>query len=215
MIQAALFDLDGTLADTAPDLGNALNRLRQAHGLLPLPLQTIRPFASHGARGLLEVGFGLRPENESFIVMRDELLNYYEERLCEDTVLFPGTDQLLDELDQRKLAWGIVTNKATRFTKPLVAQLGLCERAGCVVSGDTCARSKPYPDPLLHASDVIKIPPEYCVYVGDAERDIQAGIAAGMQTVIARYGYIKPDETPLLWKADSIIDSPQELLHRL
>jgi phosphoglycolate phosphatase len=215
MIKAILFDLDGTLADTAPDLGNALNRQLQLHGLPILPLEVIRPHASHGARGLLKIGFNLKPEDEKFIAMRDEFLNLYAERLCHDTTLFPGTLEVLAELEKQALPWGIVTNKVARFTLPLLEQLQIRHRAACVISGDTCSKSKPHPDPLLEASRCLAIEPEYCVYVGDAARDIEAGLAAGMHTVVAKYGYLGDEEDPIKWNADAMIETPYQLIEYL
>ena len=210
--RAVYFDLDGTLADTAPDLGAALNAQRARHGLAPLDLAVIRPHASHGTRGLLWVGFGLTPEQPGFAAMRAEYLAIYEEHLCVATCLFPGVPELLDALEARGVAWGVVTNKPARFTDPLLERLGLTGRAGCAVSGDTCARAKPHPDSLLHAAALAGLSPADCVYVGDAERDVQAALAAGMRAVVARYGYIAVTERPQDWGAHADIDAPMELL---
>lgn len=212
MIKAVLFDLDGTLADTAPDLGYALNRQRKLHQLPELPLERIRPYASHGARGLLKLGFNLAPTDETFILMRDEFLNLYSERLCHDTTLFPGTDELLIEIESRGLLWGVVTNKAQRFTLPLLQQLRLHQRAACIISGDTCSKSKPHPDPLLEASKQLAIAPQHCIYVGDAARDIEAALAAGMRPIVAKYGYLGEEDDPIKWNADAMIETPSELL---
>ena len=159
MIQGILFDLDGTLADTAPDLGYALNTLLLRYGRDPVTLERIRPRASQGARGLLDVGFGVQPGDPYFEELRDEFLQLYRDNLCRHTVLFEGIPQLLSTLEARGLPWGIVTNKLARFTDPLVAQLGLAERAACVVSGDTYAKPKPYPDPLLGAAREMELTP--------------------------------------------------------
>lgn len=215
MTRAVLFDLDGTLADTAPDLGFALNRQREHHGLPPLPLEAIRPHASHGARGLLEAGFGLFPGDPEFIAFRDEFLDLYAERLCQDTRLFPGMEALLAALESDGIPWGIVTNKSTRLTEPLLASLALRERAACIVCGDTCARAKPHPDPLLEASRMLAIPPAACVYLGDDRRDMEAGLAAGMRVAVAGYGYLGVDSDPVAWGAHFRIESPQELLAHL
>ncbi|MBC7944810.1 MAG: phosphoglycolate phosphatase, partial [Burkholderiales bacterium] len=190
MIEAVLFDLDGTLADTAPDLGYALNRQRVAHGMPPLPVATIRPHVSRGGRGLVHIGFALTPEESGYTAMRDEFLSLYAENICRETTLFPGMAELLDEIEKRGLPWGIVTNKPARFTGPLIAALGLQSRAACVISGDTCGRAKPYPDPLLAAAAQLGTAPAACVYVGDDERDVQAARAAGMQIIVALYGYL-------------------------
>lgn len=212
MIRAVLFDLDGTLTDTAPDLGGALNRQRGRHGLPPLPLEAIRPHASHGARALLAFGFNLDPEDADFQAMREEYLELYTEGLCRDTRLFPGMAELLDLLEQRGLAWGVVTNKPARFTLPLLEQLGLRERAASVVSGDSCPHAKPHPDPLLRASKEVGAAPADCVYVGDAERDVQAALAAGMRALIAEYGYLGAGDRPETWGAYGMVRMPQDIL---
>jgi phosphoglycolate phosphatase len=214
MIRALLFDLDGTFADTAPDLGNALNRQRAGRGLAPLPLAAIRPHASAGARGLLAIGFGIAPGAPDYEVMRAEFLSLYEEALCEDTRLFAGIEGLLASLDARGVPWGIVTNKPTRFTEPLLQALGITGRTPCIVSGDTCAHAKPHPAPLLYGAEMLGIAPERCAYVGDDERDMLASRAAGMFAVVARYGYLggRPHTE---WDADIGIAAPGELLSLL
>jgi N-acetyl-D-muramate 6-phosphate phosphatase len=211
-VRAVLFDLDGTLADTAADLGNALNRVRADRGLAPLPLATLRPQASHGARGLLAAGFGIGKEHADFASLRDAFLAYYAEALCEHTTLFPQADRVLAEIELRGLRWGIVTNKAARFTVPVIERLALAARAGAVICGDTTPQSKPHPAPLLAGAAALAILPEQCVYVGDAERDIIAGRAAYMHTLFAAYGYVGADETPAAWNADGELDSLPELL---
>ena len=211
-VRAVLFDLDGTLADTAADLGNALNRVRADRALPPLPLATLRPQASHGARGLLAAGFGIGKEHADFAPLRDAFLAYYADALCEQTTLFPETDRVLAEIERRGLRWGIVTNKAARFTVPVVERLALAARAGAVICGDTTAQSKPHPAPLLAGAAALAVEPGRCVYVGDAERDIIAGRAAGMRTLFAAYGYVGADETPAAWNADGELDSLPELL---
>lgn len=212
MIKAILFDFDGTLADTAPDLGHALNRLRTVRGLPELPLPLIRPQASAGSRGLLNLGFQIKPGDPDYDAMRDEFLDYYTERLCHDTRLFPGVENLLDHLAQRKLPWGIVTNKPSRFAHPLIEQLGLTHRAVCVICGDETAHTKPHPEPLLTASHKIATHPSHCIYVGDDVRDVQASHAAGMQSIVARYGYLGNDQPPEKWGAHFLINHPEELL---
>jgi 2-phosphoglycolate phosphatase len=211
-VRAVLFDLDGTLADTAADLGNALNRVRADRALPALPLATLRPQASHGARGLLAAGFGIGKEHADFASLRDAFLAYYAEALCEHTTLFPDAEQVLAEIERRGLRWGIVTNKAARFTVPVVERLALAARAGAVICGDTTRESKPHPAPLLAGAATLAILPAQCVYVGDAERDIIAGRAAGMHTLFAAYGYVGADETPAEWNADGELDSLPELL---
>ena len=211
LCQAVLFDLDGTLADTAPDLAAAVNKMRHERGLSMVPLDDLRPLASAGARGLIGGAFGIGPDDHEFASMREEFLANYEADLCIETTLFQGIDAVLDELDARGVRWGIVTNKAARLTEPLVAQLALDERAGCVVSGDTTPHSKPHPAPLLHAAKELAVPPERIVYVGDDLRDVQAGFAAGMVTVAAAYGYCGNDLPPTKWHARHVVQSTAEL----
>ncbi|MEM5345200.1 HAD family hydrolase [Paraburkholderia azotifigens] len=211
LCQGILFDLDGTLADTAPDLAAAVNRMRHERGLDMVPLEHLRPLASAGARGLLGGAFGIGPEHHDYASMRDEFLANYEADLCIETILFPGIGEILDELDERGVRWGIVTNKVARLTEPLVAQLGLDTRAGCVVSGDTTPHSKPHPAPLLHAAKELVLPPERIVYIGDDLRDVQAGFAAGMVTVAAAYGYCGNDIPPAQWHAKHVVNSTTEL----
>ncbi|WP_114810191.1 phosphoglycolate phosphatase [Paraburkholderia kururiensis] len=211
LCQAVLFDLDGTLADTAPDLAAAVNRMRHERGLEMVPLDRLRPLASAGARGLIGGAFGIGPDHHDYASLREEFLANYEADLCIETTLFPGIDTVLDELDARGVRWGIVTNKVTRLTEPLVALLGLEERAGCVVSGDTTPHSKPHPAPLLHAAKALNMEPERVVYVGDDLRDVQAGFAAGMVTVAAAYGYCGDDLPPSHWHAQHVVESTAEL----
>jgi 2-phosphoglycolate phosphatase len=211
LCQAVLFDLDGTLADTAPDLAAAVNKMRHERGLEMVPLENLRPLASAGARGLIGGAFGIGPEHPEFAAMREEFLVNYEADLCIETTLFQGIDAVLDELDARGVRWGIVTNKVARLTDPLVALLGLDLRAGCVVSGDTTPHSKPHPAPLLHAARMLDLSPERIVYVGDDLRDVQAGFAAGMVTVAAAYGYCGNDIPPTRWHAQHVVQSPAEL----
>ena len=180
MIRAVLFDLDGTFADTAPDLGYAVNQMRIARGLPPVADEKTRPVTSSGARGQLGAGFGITPDHPDDPAMRDEFLNIYEANLCRETRLFDGMAQLIDALESRGLIWGIVTNKAERFALPLIKLLGYNTRAACVIGGDTTGKLKPHPDPLYAAARTIQIAPEQCIYVGDDERDVQAGRAAGM-----------------------------------
>lgn len=213
MIQGVLFDLDGTLADTAPDLGGALNDLLSRYDRPALPHDLLRPLASSGARGMILQGFGLTPSDPYFEELRDEYLECYAARLVRDSVLFPGVIELLASLDQMGLPWGIVTNKFSRFAEPLVALMPPLDRAACLVCGDTYERPKPYPDPLLGAADLLKLPAASLLYVGDDERDMVAAEAAGMRGVVARYGYLGNGAPPEDWPAVHHIEEPQGLLH--
>lgn len=211
-IQAIFFDLDGTLVDTAPDLGYALNLQLTRHGRPTLTDDEIRPFASHGSRGLLGLGFGVTPEDPNFIVLRDEYLHLYDQVFTRQPKLFVGMQTVLTALDESQIPWGIVTNKPKRFTQPLVASMGLHVQAACVVSGDDAPQPKPSPATLLMACEQIAVDPANCIYVGDAERDIQAGKAAGMQTVVALFGYLDASDRPEAWGADVMIHQPEGLL---
>ena len=209
--RSVLFDLDGTLVDTAPDLGFALNQQRLVRGMAELPIVELRRYASAGARGLLHKGFGLRPEDAEYVRMRDEFLDLYEKNLARSSALFPGVPGLLNEIELRGLTWGIVTNKAERFTHPLLRALKMADRAGCIVCGDTTPHAKPHPEPLLAAMRKIGASAADCVYVGDDERDVQAGHAAGMAVVVVLYGYLGNGPPPEQWGADLLVDSPDEL----
>jgi N-acetyl-D-muramate 6-phosphate phosphatase len=211
-IELVLFDLDGTLADTAPDLGGAVNRMLASRGRQALALDELRPVASHGARGLLGRAFQVRPGDPDFDTLREEFFREYESALCVDSSLFPAMDEALTELEALGVRWGIVTNKMARFTDPLVRSLGLDVRAACVVSGDTTARPKPDPAPLFHALQSTGTSPHAAIYVGDDLRDIQAGRAAGIRTVAVSYGYLGDGIPYEQWGADHIIHSPAELL---
>jgi phosphoglycolate phosphatase len=210
--RAVLFDLDGTLADTAPDLGAAVNRLRVERGLAELPLAHYRPWASAGARGLLRAGFGLAPGDPDYEPLREAFLERYARGVCVHTRLFPGNLELIVALGGRGVAWGIVTNKATRFTSAIVAALGI--KPDCVVCGDTTPHIKPHPAPLLHAVGELNLEPRECCYVGDDLRDVQAARAAGMRVVAVEYGYCG-DTSPHSWNADAVISRPLELLEYL
>ena len=211
-IRAVLFDLDGTLADTAPDLAGALNRLCCERGAPPVPLQVLRPFTSSGARGMIAAGLGIGGDHPEYETLRSRFLDLYAENICVETQLFPGMAELLEVLEERKISWGIVTNKAGRFTEPLIAAMGLSARAACVVSGDTTPHTKPHPASLLHAATLIDIPPADILYVGDDLRDVQAARAACMHVIAAAYGYLG-DSDPCSWKADGIIYQPMEVLN--
>ena len=211
-IRAVLFDLDGTLIDSAPDLGAAADAMRTVRGLPSLPLEQYRPMAGAGARGMLGVAFGLTPEAPEFAAMREEFFCNYEARMTRSTIVFDGVVHLVANLQQRGLRWGIVTNKSQRFTNPLVASIADFSSAAVVVSGDTTPHSKPHPEPLLFAARSLGVLPERCLYVGDDERDIQAGKAAGMATVAATYGYLGSQADTARWAADAEINSPAQLL---
>ncbi|CAM3719247.1 HAD family hydrolase [Polynucleobacter antarcticus] len=206
------FDLDGTLADTAPDLVAAANQLLLARNLSPMPYEVLRPRSSAGARGLIHGAFGITPDHPDFITLRDEFLAHYESALLVHSKLFEGVDHLLDQLDSAKLPWGIVTNKSERFTHPLTDQMGLRQRAASTVSGDTTPHSKPHPAPILHAAKIANVDPTKALYIGDDIRDIVAGKAAGMQTITAAYGYCGCEEPPEDWGADYLVRHPKELL---
>jgi len=209
--RAVLFDLDGTLADTAPDLAAALNRLRADQGLEPVPLHRLRPFASAGARGLVHAGFGVKPGDEDYDALRTAFLEAYRENTCVETRLFPGMAELLAELARRAIPWGIVTNKATRFTDRIVEALGLSP--ACVVCGDTTEHIKPHPAPLLHAAEQLALPAGACLYLGDDLRDVQAAIAAGMRAIAVAWGYHHPEGGgPRSWKAEAVIAQPGDLI---
>jgi len=208
---AILFDLDGTLLDTAPDMIGALNRLRLENGRENLSVAETRAHVSHGAVRLVRVGFP-DVDDAALEPLRLRFLQLYAQNLADGTCLFPGIEQVLAALEAERLPWGVVTNKPGWLTDPLLDRLGLFERACCVVSGDTVAERKPHPLPLLHAAQATGVPPGRCVYVGDAERDIVAGRAAGMQTVVAAYGYLGPEDQPALWNPHGVVEQPEELL---
>lgn len=210
-IQAVLFDLDGTLADTAPDLCGAINRMRASRDLAPLPLSRLRPFASQGARGLLAAGFDVTSDHPEFGVMREEFFATYAAHLCEETRLFASMEETITLLQRSGIPWGIVTNKPHRFTDPLVERLVLLKSAGVVVSGDTTAHAKPHPEPFLHAARILGIAPVRCLAIGDDERDIVAGQAAGMMTIAAAWGYCA-DSDPRTWNADATLENPAQLV---
>jgi phosphoglycolate phosphatase len=211
-IKAVLFDLDGTFADTAPDLAAALNHVRATKNLPPLPLEMLRPQASHGSIGLLKVGLNVTPDSPDFQTLRDIFLNHYTQHICVETTLFAGIAELVTELEHRSLAWGIITNKPHRFTVPLMEALGYAQRAACLISGDTCARAKPHPEPMLAACKLIKIAPEQCLYLGDDKRDMEAANAVSMRGIIVNYGYVSDDVSVQNWQAHGSVNHPMELL---
>jgi phosphoglycolate phosphatase len=211
--RAVLFDLDGTLADTAPDLAAAVNWMRAERGLEPTPYALLRPTASAGARGMIGAAFGLAPGDEGYEELRVQWFERYQSNMAVHSTLFDGVPDLLDGLTAAGMAWGIVTNKPARFTDPLVPMIGLAH-AGCVISGDTTPHSKPHPAPLLEAARRLDLDPTHCWYVGDDQRDIEAGRAAGMVTVACNWGYCGAID-PATWGADYQLDTPRHLLQTL
>lgn len=211
-IRAVLFDLDGTLIDSAPDLGAAADKMRTDRGLPSYPLERYRFMAGAGARGMLGVAFGITPDAPEFPALREEFFVAYERRMLLNTQVFDGVASLIDAIRARGLAWGVVTNKSARFTDPLTRAIALFGSAGAIVSGDTTPYSKPHPEPLHEAARRLEVPSDACIYVGDDERDIIAGRAAGMTTIAATYGYMGAQADVTLWNADAAIATPLELL---
>jgi 2-phosphoglycolate phosphatase len=211
-IRAVLFDLDGTLIDSAPDLGVAADKMRVARGLPSLPLERYRPMAGAGARGMLGIAFGITPEHPDYAALREEFFVNYENCMTERTYVFQGIAELIAQLLGQGLAWGVVTNKSMRFTQPLTQRMSLFATASAVVAGDSTPHAKPHPAPLLEAARQLRLEPARCIYVGDDERDVLAGLAAGMGTVAATYGYLGSNADTLLWGAHAHIHSPLELL---
>ncbi|MEY4561861.1 MAG: hypothetical protein RLZZ618_1138 [Pseudomonadota bacterium] len=214
-VKAVLFDLDGTLIDSAPDLAGAGNDLRAARGLAPVAYERFRPMVGAGARGMIKVALEVGLEDADFDALRTEFLSLYEGRMTRLTRLFPDCVPMLAALEARHMPWGIVTNKAMRFTEPVVKALELKTRAGAVVSGDTTPHAKPHPAPLLEAARLMNVAPSDCIYVGDDLRDVQAGRAAGMRTVAAGWGYLGEGEHISEWGADHLIKEPLQLLQLL
>jgi phosphoglycolate phosphatase len=212
--RAVLFDFDGTLVDTAPDLAAAVNHMLEEQGHDPLPLERLRPFASAGARGLLHAAFGLKPDDAEYKAMREEFLDLYAEVCCRETRLFPGVAELLRELAARNLRWGVVTNKSTRFTERILAHLQL--KPDCVACGDTTPHLKPHPASLLHACGQLDLPPATCCYLGDDLRDMKAARAAGMRPIAVEWGYHHPDSGgPGAWEAEAVIAHPMDMVRHL
>ncbi|MBV6418008.1 MAG: N-acetylmuramic acid 6-phosphate phosphatase [Steroidobacteraceae bacterium] len=210
-IRAVLFDLDGTLLDTAPDMVGAMNALRAEERLPPVGFETARAQVSHGSNGLMRVGF---PDagGETLERLRERFLALYRARLADETDFFPGGAEVLEYLEQAALPWGVVTNKPGWLAEPLLDALGLATRAACLVSGDTLPVRKPNPQPLLHAAGTIGVAPAACVYVGDARRDVEAALAAGMRAVVASFGYVSAADEHHLWPAEAWIESPRALI---
>lgn len=214
-VKAVLFDLDGTLIDSAPDLAAAADKMRADRGLPSLPFSAYRPMAGAGARGMLGIAFSMTPEHPDFLTLREEFFSNYEQCMTHNTRVFDGVADLVSALLRQSLSWGVVTNKSMRFTDPLTRAIPLFASARTIISGDTTAHAKPHPAPLLEAARLLNLTPSECLYVGDDERDIVAGKAAGMQTVAATYGYLGNLTDPSNWQADVIINSPLELLQLL
>jgi 2-phosphoglycolate phosphatase len=210
-LRAVLFDLDGTVLDTAPDMVGALNTLRAEHSLAPLPFDAVRSAVSHGSARVVKAGF---PEADaaSSVALQQRFLEIYRGGLCRETRLFAGMDEVLNALANWRMKSGIVTNKPAWLTDPLLADLGLSARFACVVSGDTVAERKPHPMPLLHAAALAGVSPSECIYVGDAQRDVQAAHAAAMPALVANYGYLRADEDPTMWGGDGYLNRPLDLL---
>jgi len=211
-IRTVLFDLDGTLLDTAPDLAFALNRIRDEEGLEPLPLEVIRTVVSHGGRALIQLGFDLTPDHPEFDHLRKRLLSTYRDNLARETRLFPGMESVLDIIERHGMNWGVVTNKPAFLTEPLLKELNLSHRAACIVSGDTVEHSKPHVAPMLAACEQAGSSAAECVYVGDAQRDVQAGQNAGMHTLVALFGYFTAQDEPGSWGADGLVNDPMEIV---
>lgn len=214
-VKCVLFDLDGTLVDTAPDLGGAANRVRSELGLEPLPLEHYRPVASAGTRGLLKAALGITPEHADFPARRDSFLAHYRANIAQASRLFAGMAEVLADFEQSGLPWGVVTNKPAWLTRPLLENLGLASRAACAVSGDEVPRPKPAPDSILLACEQLRLQVGDCVYVGDDKRDIDAGRAAGMTTIAADWGYLGDNGTIESWCADAIARTPADLARLL
>lgn len=210
-IKTVLFDLDGTLADTAPDLANALNHVLKIHNREPLPFEKIRPVVSHGGIALTTLGFGFGKEHPEFDVFYKELLEHYLDNIANETTLFPGMNELLFQLEEKNINWGVVTNKPSWLTEPLLDALNLTSRAVTIVSGDTLEQRKPHPAPLLYACEQAGSKADECIYVGDHQRDIEAGNRAGMLTITALFGYIDKSDTPEGWGANALAHSAQEI----
>lgn len=211
-VDAVLFDLDGTLVDSAPDLAGAANELRLAQGLPALAFEALRPMVGTGARGMLDAAFGIGPDDLRFEPLREDFLRRYEARLLRETRVFARMEPVLEALEREAMPWGIVTNKVSRFSTPLVAGLGLRPRCAVLISGDSTPHTKPHPQPLLEAARRLGLAPERCLYVGDDRRDVQAGRGARMATLAAAWGYLGRGEEVAQWAADAVLAQPEELL---
>jgi len=211
-LRSVLFDLDGTLLDTAPDLAAALNHVLTLHNRKALAFDVIRPWVSHGGIVLVKKGFGIEDDHPDFDLYRQQLLDYYKGNIATHTQLFPGMAEVLAHLDQNGIKWGVVTNKPAWLTEPLLEEMGLASRCACIISGDTLDERKPHPAPLQHACKLIGCTEEESLYVGDAARDIEAGIRAKMLTVVALFGYIEDSENPSKWGANGMVSKPSDIL---
>lgn len=212
MINTVLFDLDGTLLDTAPDIGNALNEIRDAHKLPPLEQSLIRPYVGYGARAMLKFAFNVDEDHPRYTGLLDDFLHAYHAHLTKTTQLFPGMDKVLTHLEENNITWGIVTNKPSRFTFDLLKSLGLDKRSACIICGDSLSKRKPDPDQILHACELIQCSPEETLYVGDTSTDVIASKAAGTKSLVALYGYIKAEEDPHTWEADGYVNEPIRII---
>lgn len=206
------FDLDGTLVDTAPDLAFALNQLLEQEGKPQLNYTKIRPVASHGSAGLLALGFNIDSSDSEFKPLQQRFIQLYQNNISRQSALFDGMEAILDNIEISGNRWGVITNKPAFLTHPLMADLKLDTRAACIVSGDTTANSKPHPEPMLHACQLTDSDPQKCLYIGDAQRDIEAGRNVNMHTILARYGYIGDNDKPETWQADAMINHPSEIM---
>lgn len=215
MISTVLFDLDGTLVDTAPDMAHSLNLLLEEQGKAPMDHNLIRPHVSNGSLALVRLGFGDQLSEAQTEQLKQRYLQIYQDNIHINSCLFEGMEQLLNELESNGMKWGVVTNKPSWLTEPLLKSMGLAERSACMVSGDTLSERKPHPAPMFHACEIIGVPANECVYIGDAQRDVEAGKNASMKTIIARYGYIGDWEDIESWGADAVIDSPEEIQQHL
>ncbi len=214
-VQAVLFDLDGTLVDSAPDLAGAANELREAHGLPALAFESLRPMVGSGARGMLDAAFGIGPADPRFEALRTDFLSRYEQRMLRQTRVFVRMEPVLLALERRGLRWGIVTNKIARFSVPVVEGLGLMSRCAVLISGDSTAHAKPHPAPLLEAARRLDLQPQRCIYIGDDRRDVEAGRGARMPTLAAAWGYLGRGESAQGWNADAVLEQPEDLLNWL
>lgn len=211
-IRAVLFDLDGTLLDTAPDLVHALNQLREQQDLPPLAAETVKPIISMGSNAMLKLAFGISENDINFNKLKNEFLAFYYQHIADATTFFPGVEHVLTQLEQQRIPWGIVTNKHTKYTNALLTALHLDWRPACVISGDSLPSCKPDPAPLLHACELLEHTPKHCLYVGDAIGDVTASKAAGIKSLVALYGYINQHDDPYAWQADGYINQPLEIL---
>ncbi len=211
-LKTLLFDLDGTLVDTAPDLAYALNCVLEEQGRRPLAFELLRSMVSHGANALIYLGFELTPKDEAFMAIRDRLLEIYRKNIARESQLFEGMQQVLDKIESTGLQWGVVTNKPGWLTLPLMAALDLEQRAACIVSGDTTKHSKPHPEPMLLAATMANSKNSECLYIGDAKRDIEAGQRAGMRTLVALFGYLGESDNPEQWQASGMVKRPIDIL---